>query len=259
MHGGDTGASPTNETWIFDGVDWANDTPVPSGPGRRNMAVASVSGWGRGVVSCGHNGASREDDIWARADTSCIVATPVSPVSGDIAIDVDVDSPFSLATDLTFEHSTDGGVTFLLSQPAVTSPLPNPAPGTPIGMSTFLWDSAADLVGSVTPQAGVLARVSIFDVGAPAPGMADCQTLPFEVDNTPAALCQAICGDCSENGIGPEIIDALQAAQIAAGLLTPTAGQIGCCDVNASLLTDILDALIIAQGAAGLSVTLSCP
>jgi hypothetical protein len=56
----------------------------------------------------------------------------------------------------------------------------------------------------------------------------------------------------------PDIIDALAAAQFAAGLATPTMAELGCCDVNASGVIEVLDALLIAQFAAGLPAVLTC-
>ena len=65
-------------------------------------------------------------------------------------------------------------------------------------------------------------------------------------------------GRCDLNGVGPDILDALTSAQMAAGILTPSAMQQLCCDVDASTTLTILDALVMAQSAAGLMVTLTC-
>jgi hypothetical protein len=95
----------------------------------------------------------------------------------------------------------------------------------------------------------------VTDAVSPLSG--DCVTAAFEVDNT--ALCQTVCGDCDDNGTGPTITDALVAAQIAAGLVTPTTTQTGCCDVNASSTISITDALGMAQDAAGIpGIVLTC-
>ena len=71
-------------------------------------------------------------------------------------------------------------------------------------------------------------------------------------------ICTALCGDCDENGLGPDVIDALTAAQIAVGLITPTVVQAACCDVDISGIVDVVDALFIAQFAAGLPAILMC-
>jgi hypothetical protein len=76
------------------------------------------------------------------------------------------------------------------------------------------------------------------------------------VDNT--QLCAGICGDCNQDGSGPTIVDALSAAQVAAGLLMPGPVQLACCDVNTTTAVEILDALLLAQYAAGIPVTLTC-
>ena len=67
-----------------------------------------------------------------------------------------------------------------------------------------------------------------------------------------------LCGDCSRDSIGPNILDSLKAAQFAAGLGSPNLRDKVCCDVDLNGLVNILDALRIAQYSVGLSVTLSC-
>ena len=82
-------------------------------------------------------------------------------------------------------------------------------------------------------------------------------TANVDVDNT--VLCGGICGDCDENRSGPDVLDALAGAQIAAGVITPTSDQDYCCDVDASGSITVLDSLKMAQVAVSLSVTLTCP
>jgi len=184
----------------------------------------------------------------------CTLTTPASPASDDISVDLDASSPNGPTVDATFEFSIDAGATWSPCTPTGASPTPNPAPGLPNGVSTFEWDSRIDAVGQVAVAAGVLLRATVIDGIAPTQGT--CSTTPFDVDNT--ALCQGICGDCNLDANGPDIIDALTAAQIAALLVTPTQAQEGCCDCNADTNVDILDALLMAQAAALLPVTLTC-
>lgn len=75
----------------------------------------------------------------------------------------------------------------------------------------------------------------------------------------PPLVCDGICGDCDANTLGPDIIDALTAAQISAGLIIPTSRQNICCDVDSNQRIDVIDALLIAQNAAGLASSLTCP
>jgi hypothetical protein len=60
------------------------------------------------------------------------------------------------------------------------------------------------------------------------------------------------CGDCDDDGAGPDLADALVAARISVGLVSPTGRQLVLCDVDASTSILTTDALVIAQLAAGL-------
>lgn len=74
----------------------------------------------------------------------------------------------------------------------------------------------------------------------------------------------APCGDCDGSGT-LDVLDALRAAQLAAGII-PTVLADCPCDVYYPLpacgvttpLVDVLDAVLIAQSAAGVPVGLSC-
>lgn len=184
--------------------------------------------------------------------TCALLLTSSQPVRDDASFDVTPMSVSSMLADATFEFSTDAGVTFLPATAAASSM--NPLVGIPVGApSTFVWDSRTDGVGTMAVSPGVLLRATIDD----GVGMATCVTLGFDVDNT--SLCGGTCGDCDLSGTGPDVIDALTAAQLAAGLLTPSSMQDGCCDVDSSMSVTVLDALGIAQAAAGLPAMLTCP
>jgi len=87
-------------------------------------------------------------------------------------------------------------------------------------------------------------------------------TSSFEVDNSPTCA-PTTCGDCNGDGL-VTILDALVAAQHAAGLTMLTGldftncNVIGLVEPDPGAMVDILDALTIAQSAAGLAVTLMC-
>jgi hypothetical protein len=130
-----------------------------------------------------------------------------------------------------------------------------------------LHGSAVGSPGYVMPFArfglgagGVAAGVR---VGTPVPAL--LTSLDLYGDVIPhTRLCQVVngcaglCGDCNRDGIAPAVTDALEAARISVGLLAPIPQQTFCCDVNGDLQTTSTDALIMAQDAAGLPVSLDC-
>jgi hypothetical protein len=207
---------------------------------------------GSSVGTCLTTGLLVDNTVPLPSCTVSLVGT--GPVQGTGSFQLLADSPSSAMVTARVSYSTDGGTLFLTATPAPGSS--NPMLGIPILVpALFEWDSRADGVALSGALTGVLVRVSVENGIAPLGG--SCLTAPFAVDNT--SLCTRICGDCSEDGLGPDVIDALVAAQIAAGLTLPTANQMACCDANASLNVDVVDALLLAQEATGLLPGLVCP
>jgi hypothetical protein len=193
-------------------------------------------------------------DVTVDNGPSCSLSLLSSPpFMNEIDLEVTGDSHSSPTVDISFEYSVNGGTTWDPATP--DGGFTNPMLGVPVTTpTTWSWDSRADGVGLAAVAVGVLVRASVSDGAAAAPGT--CLSTPFDVDNT--ALCPGACGDCDLNGVTPTIVDALLAAQIAAGLVTPTTPQTGCCDVNSSTAVEVLDALLIAQDSAGITVTMTC-
>jgi hypothetical protein len=160
-----------------------------------------------------------------------------------------------MSVSLRVQYSIDGGTRWLDCTPAPSSPLSSPDSGVPLGLSTFTWDTIADGVGTAAPAASVLVRTLVDDLVSPRKG--ECASAGFTVDNN--GTCDSLCGDCDLDGAGPDVLDALAAAQIAVTILLPEPDQRSCCDVDTSGDVSILDALAIAQDAVGTPVMLSCP
>ena len=75
----------------------------------------------------------------------------------------------------------------------------------------------------------------------------------------PYCGCHTVCGDCDGNGQGPDVLDVLQTARVAAGLIVPSTWVGACCDVDSDLAVSILDALQLARMAVGQTSILTCP
>ena len=184
---------------------------------------------------------------------TCLLTTSPITQRDDVSLALDLGSVNAPTVDVLVEWSSDGGATWNTASAAAGSSLANPATGVPTGSATLLWDSRGDGLALAVQQTVDL-QVTVFDGVAVAPGTCGGAVT---LDNT--SLCGGICGDCDLGGTGPTVLDALTAAQIAAGLVVPTLGQMGCCDINASMNIDVIDALGIAQAAAGLMPILTCP
>ena len=110
---------------------------------------------------------------------------------------------------------------------------------------TITIDGNIDVLDAIT-------MASFTDLDADTPDMWDV-----------LACLAPFCGDCNLDMM-VSILDALVAAQHAAGLIILTGTQFSNCNVLGTLepfpgaTVDILDALNLAQAAAGLSVTLTC-
>lgn len=183
---------------------------------------------------------------------SCMIMAPGGTVMGPVNVTVTTATTSMPPTvNVALEWSPAGMGAFASCTMTVSSPNPNPVVGAPSGMFGFQWNAGADGAGSAAP-ASIDLRATVSDAG----GMSTCITTVM-VDNT--SLCTTICGDCNISGAGPDIIDALTAAQIAAGLTIASMAQMGCCDVDSSMAVTVLDALVMAQSAAGLPAMPSCP
>ena len=116
------------------------------------------------------------------------------------------------------------------------------APG--VGASTSSTFSAVTVVGATlageTMSPGFTAR---FTSMCPDLGSGGC-VVP-------------LCGDCDLN-LTVNILDALQAAKHAVGLIVLVGLQFDSCDVDNDPDVDVIDSLFIAQASAGLPVTLTC-
>jgi hypothetical protein len=234
-----------------------NDDSPTCAPGSE-VTFTMVAGNVYTIVVDGAGGATGTADVTINltevpSPTCTLTLTATPPVRWIVPFDILPDSQNAPTVDIAFDYSTDAGATWQPATPAGTSA--NPMTGVPIAATVpFEWHSHTDAVGLAAPVTGVLMRATVTDGVAPVPG--ECQTAPFDVDNT--ALCPSLCGDCNQDLAGPTILDALIAAQVAAGLITPGTTQAACCDVNASAAVEIIDALLIAQDSAGIVVTLTC-
>jgi hypothetical protein len=192
-------------------------------------------------------------DNLAPVPTCTVALSSPLPVRGLGTFEVVPDSLTAPTVDVAFSFSTDAGASWIVATPGPAAT--NPLTGLPITVAaSFDWDSDADGVAPAGPVSGVLLQARVDD-GTPQPG--ECTTTGFDVDN--GSLCGGLCGDCNLDTLGPTILDALTAARISAGLVTPPATQAACCDVDASSTVTIVDALRLAQHAAGLPATLTCP
>ena len=153
-----------------------------------------------------------------------------------------------------FSYSTSGGTSWLPCTPLGAGATPALGVTVPATGAQFTWDAHADGVGLAGPQ-NTLVRVETTGLMITNPYV--CESGLFVIHDP--LVCVGLCGDCDQSGTGPDILDALLAAQIAAAVALPPPAGGGCCDVTGSLSVDVLDALLIAQESAGIQPTLACP
>jgi hypothetical protein len=191
------------------------------------------------------------------------VDTPVTTVSqGGTGYPVTVDveniglNPVRLsALTLTFTGSADRTPEYL-----VTPDPANPAVIAPATTESFAFSVDVDpaaTIETITLDAGFAGTDDVS--GAPVNDADSDVTDSWDVVPCAASLC----GDCNGD-MTLSILDALLAAQHAAAIVTLTGTQFSNCNVIGLLepapgaVVDILDALTLAQAAAGLPVTLTC-
>jgi hypothetical protein len=201
-----------------------------------------------GVVAC-----TETYDVFVNTVPGCIFIAPAAgtTITGATAVQYGTDDADGHPLDITYEFDAGGG--FQLASRVGGGPSQDlgVSPG---GFQLFQWDAPADIVGAVP---GVVFRVTLDD------GY-DTGSCSVTVDaDLPSCPPPGDCGDCNQDGV-VSILDSLAAAQIAAGVFTPTPEQFNYCNVQGTLspapgaVVDVLDSLTIAQYAAGLPVTLTC-
>jgi hypothetical protein len=232
-----------NPTKILDSVQ------VERVPGGGVDAVPCFFG-ATGISATGASAGLNRVDLEATA----LVITPAGSIGPGATLDVDVTvssnspSPETVSVDLFAgpgEPVPDlpaGG----LASTSVTVP--------PLGTTVA---SFVGLAGPATPEVWRLHVVVNPDLA-----VTECELGNNVVSGTICFAyqgCSPICGDCNgTGGLPATILDALTAAQLAAGIAAPTTQQQCTCDVNTSGGIEVLDALTIAQASAGLPVTLTC-
>lgn len=198
----------------------------------------------------------RVDILTTNQPPTCAVT---SPMPGGVQLPMAVINYNALdgnGDPLTITHEFDSGAGFQTA--TRTGGGSSTSVGVQPGARTFQWDAAADVGVMAT---GIDFRVTVDDLRG---GVSQC-TVTLDIAPTGGAcpVLGAQCGDCNGDG-ARNILDALLAAQIAATLLGPSPDQFDRCNVNGAVFPDpaasvtILDALILAQFAAGLPVTLAC-
>jgi hypothetical protein len=193
-------------------------------------------------------------DVFVNIPPTCVLVNP-SPgftVTSTMPVQFGTNDAEGHLLDIYYEYDAGGGF-----QPATRDGggAPFDLGVSPGAFEFFIWDARADLIGAIP---GVIFQVRLDDRHG---GTGLC-SVQVDVD-LPTCPPPALCGDCNLDTLFT-ILDALTAAQIAAGLVTPSADQFHRCNVqglvapSVGAVVDVLDSLALAQNAVGLPVTLHC-
>jgi hypothetical protein len=157
------------------------------------------------------------------------------------------------------------GLTFTGSADRTAEYTVTPAPGNPVVIAPATTESFAFSV-DVDPGAS-LETITLDGVFTGVDSVSGAAIIDNDADLTDSwvvVLCGAtLCGDCNGDGF-VTILDALTAAQHSAAIITLTGTDFTNCNVigavepDPAAAVDILDALTLAQSAAGLPVMLVC-